>query len=119
MDSNHVPPRYLALSAAPTISGNSTLASAAARVMWHPCSTLGRLMSQQAADTNRTAFRIGPASAGQACLKGSAWWTDYLDAIALGDGTENLRARHGQIRRSVVSRCLRTEFKGKMLEASR
>ena len=36
MDSNHVPPRYLALSAAPKISGNSTSKSAAAGVMWYP-----------------------------------------------------------------------------------
>ena len=87
--------------------------------MWYPCYTLGRLMSQQAVDTNWTAFRIGPASAGQVCLMGSAWWTDYLDAIALGDRTENLWGWHGQIRRSVVSRCRRPEFKGKMLEAGR
>src|ERR1700730_5650367 len=50
---------------------------------------------------------------------GSAWWTDYLDAIALGDRTEYLRGWHGQIRRSVVSLCLRPEFMGKMLEAGR
>ena len=53
------------------------------------------------------------------CLMGSAWGTHHLDAITLGDRTENLWAWHGQIRRSVVSRCRRPEFKGKMLEASR
>ena len=34
VDSNHLPPQYQALSAAPTIFGNSNLASAAASVMW-------------------------------------------------------------------------------------
>jgi hypothetical protein len=47
----------------------------------------------------------------------AARWTHHLDAIALGDRTENLWAWHGQIRRSVVSRCRRPKFKGKMLEA--